>query len=50
MILLYSIFACSVMLAGLITAVSIIRGGYTDGGYADTVSTSSLMYTPEDCS
>ncbi|MEH6447683.1 MAG: hypothetical protein V7765_03390 [Oleispira sp.] len=30
MILLYSIFACSVMLGGLVTAISIIRGGYTD--------------------
>ena len=30
MILLYSIFACSVMLGGLIVAISIIRGGYTD--------------------
>jgi hypothetical protein len=43
MILLYSIFASSVMLGGLVTAISIIRGGHTD-----TSGISSLMYTPED--
>jgi hypothetical protein len=43
MILLYSIFASFVMLGGLITAVSIIRGGYTE-----TPAISSLQYSPED--
>jgi hypothetical protein len=43
MILLYSIFACSVMLGALITAISIIRGGY-----ADTSGISSFQYTPEE--
>jgi hypothetical protein len=43
MILLYSIFACSVMLGGVIVAISIIRGGYTD-----TSSISAFQYTPEE--
>ncbi|MFT4764824.1 MAG: hypothetical protein ACI9OH_001926 [Oleispira sp.] len=30
MILLYSIFASSVIFGGLVIAVSILRGGYTD--------------------
>lgn len=43
MIVLYSVFAGSVILGGLITAVSIIRGGY-----ADNSGISSFQYTPED--
>jgi len=43
MILLYSIFACSVMLGGLVTAIGIIRGGY-----ADTSGISAFQYTPEE--
>jgi len=43
MILLYSIFASSVMLAALITAISIIRGGHIDSS-----GISSLMHSPEE--
>ena len=45
MILLYSIFASSAMLAALVTVISIIRGGHID-----TSGISSLLYTPEDLS
>jgi hypothetical protein len=43
MILLYSIFACSVMLGGLIIALSILRGGY-----ADAANISSFQHTPDE--
>lgn len=43
MILLYSMFASFVIFGGLITAVSIIRGGY-----AESSAISSFQYTPED--
>lgn len=41
--LLYSIFACSVILGAIITVISIIRSGYTD-----TSGISSFLYTPEE--
>jgi len=43
MILLYSIFACSIMLGGLITALSIIRSGY-----ADATNISSFQHMPDE--
>ena len=43
MILLYSIFADSVILGGLITAIGIIRGGYTDSS-----GKNPFQFTPEE--
>ena len=43
MTLLYAMFASIVIFGALITAVSIIRGGY-----ADTSGISSFQYTPEE--
>ncbi len=43
MILLYSVFAGSVILGGLITVISITRGGY-----ADASSISAFQFTPEE--
>jgi hypothetical protein len=43
MILLYSLFACSVILGGLVTAISIIRGGY-----AETSGNHSASSVPEE--
>jgi hypothetical protein len=43
MVLLYSIFASGVMLAALVTTISIIRGGHTDSS-----DISSLMHSPEE--
>tara|TARA_B110000438_G_C15723895_1_gene611092 strand:- start:796 stop:933 length:138 start_codon:yes stop_codon:yes gene_type:complete len=43
MTLLYSIFACSVLLAGLIIVISIIRGSH-----ADTSGKNAFQFTPEE--
>lgn len=43
MTLLYSIFACSVILAGLIIAISLIRGGH-----ADSSGKNAFHFTPEE--
>lgn len=45
MILLYSIFAGTVILGGLLTIIGLIRSGYTD--HSDK---SALQYTPEETS
>ena len=43
MVLLYTIFASSVLLGGLVTVIGIIRSGYTE-----STSKSALQYTPEE--
>jgi hypothetical protein len=47
MILLYSLFACSVILAGLVTAISIIRTGYADTSEGNA-GENSASYVPEE--
>ncbi|MGK0247628.1 MAG: hypothetical protein ACI910_000352 [Oleispira sp.] len=41
--LLYSLFACSVVLGGLVTTISLRRADY-----ADTSGNNSAKYAPED--
>jgi hypothetical protein len=43
MVLLYTFFASSVLLGGLVTVIGIIRTGY-----AESTSKSALQYTPEE--